>query len=107
MNKILSNKKELYKNRKKGFTLVELIIVIVVLAILIAALVPAVLGIIDKVNRIADETFARALFTAGNVASIGAAGGAPRSPVQAALDNFGNLGASDAIAYAVQLVSQN
>ncbi|MDD3797474.1 MAG: type II secretion system protein, partial [Lachnospiraceae bacterium] len=39
-----------YKNtdRKKGFTLVELIVVLVILAVLAAILVPALLGYIDK-----------------------------------------------------------
>ena len=89
MKVLLLNKKELRKNRKKGFTLVELIVVIVVLAILIAALVPAILGIIDRANRMADEAFARALFTAGNVASIGAEGGAPRAPIFRGIDRHG------------------
>lgn len=40
--------RKLKENRKKGFTLVELIVVLVILAILAALLVPALTGYIDK-----------------------------------------------------------
>ena len=40
--------RNLKKNRKKGFTLVELIVVLVILAILAALLIPALTGYIDK-----------------------------------------------------------
>lgn len=43
------------ENRRKGFTLVELIVVLVILAILIALLVPALTGYIDKANLRACE----------------------------------------------------
>ena len=39
------------KNKKKGFTLVELIVVLAILAILAAMLVPALTGYIDKANQ--------------------------------------------------------
>ena len=39
------------KNNNKGFTLVELIVVLVILAILAAILVPALLGYIDKARN--------------------------------------------------------
>ena len=39
------------KNKKKGYTLVELIVVLAILAILAAMLVPALTGYIDKANK--------------------------------------------------------
>ncbi|MDO4458916.1 MAG: type II secretion system protein [Clostridia bacterium] len=39
---------KLRKNNKKGFTLVELLVVLVIIAILAAAVVPSMLGFIDK-----------------------------------------------------------
>ena len=39
------------KNKKKGFTLVELIVVLAILAILAAMLVPELTGYIDKANQ--------------------------------------------------------
>jgi type IV pilus assembly protein PilA len=44
-------KKQLKKNRKKGFTLVEVIVVLVILAILAAIAIPALTGYIDKANE--------------------------------------------------------
>lgn len=43
--------RKLKENRKKGFTLVELIVVLVILAILAALLVPALTGYIDKAKQ--------------------------------------------------------
>jgi type IV pilus assembly protein PilA len=43
--------KALRENRKKGFTLVELIVVLVILAILAAVLVPALTGYIDRAKQ--------------------------------------------------------
>ena len=39
------------KNKKRGFTLVELIVVLVILAILAALLIPALTGYIDKAKK--------------------------------------------------------
>ena len=46
----LRNKK-LKDNKKKGFTLVELIVVLVILAILAALLIPALTGYINKAKE--------------------------------------------------------
>lgn len=46
----LRNKK-LKDNKKKGFTLIELIVVLVILAILAALLIPVLTGYIDKAKR--------------------------------------------------------
>lgn len=43
--------KNLKNNKKKGFTLVELIVVLVILAILAALLIPALTGYIDKAKK--------------------------------------------------------
>lgn len=43
--------KKMRENKKKGFTLVELIVVLVILAILAALLIPALTGYIDKARR--------------------------------------------------------
>jgi len=70
MNKLLNTARTLQKNRKKGFTLVELIVVIVIIAILVAALTPAVLGVINRANRSADEADARSVMMAASVAAL-------------------------------------
>lgn len=44
-------KRKLKANKKKGFTLVELIVVLVILAILAALLIPALTGYIDKAKE--------------------------------------------------------
>lgn len=55
-------------NRKCGFTLVELIVVLVILAVLAALLVPSLTGYIDKAKKKAVITEARDVWTASQAA---------------------------------------
>jgi len=70
MDKLLKARQRLSANSKKGFTLVELIVVIVILAILVAALTPAILGVISRANRSADEADVRSILMAAQVAAL-------------------------------------
>ena len=51
------------RNNKKGFTIVELVIVIAVIAILSAVLIPTFGGIVDKANKSSAEQAARNGYT--------------------------------------------
>ena len=51
------------RNNKKGFTIVELVIVIAVIAILSSVLIPTFGGIVDKANKSAAEQAARNGYT--------------------------------------------
>lgn len=55
---------EALKNDQKGFTLVELIVVLVILAIMAALLVPALLGYVDKAREGKYLEEARSIYTA-------------------------------------------
>lgn len=62
------------KNNKKGFTIVELVIVIAVIAILAAVLIPTFSGVIEKANQNAAMQAARneyELFLADHAAEVG------------------------------------
>ena len=56
------------KKNNKGFSLVELIIVIAIMAVLIGLLAPQYLRFVDKSKKSADVSNAQALATAFNVA---------------------------------------
>ncbi len=62
MNKLVAMKNSV-KNRK-GFTLVELIIVMVIIAILAAALIPTMMGYVNDARRTAYTATARAYYVA-------------------------------------------
>lgn len=65
MNSLLNKKKnELQTKKKKGFTLVELIIVIAIIAILVALAIPKFGAVIENSNQKADQA------TAKNIATI-------------------------------------
>ena len=86
MNKLLKARKVFAQSSTKGFTLVELIVVIVIIAILVAALTPAILGVISRANRVADEADARSVMMAGSVAAMSQSG-PPSAPGATAIRN--------------------
>lgn len=51
------------KNNKKGFTLIELVIVIAILAILALILVPAISKYVDNANTAKNEASVRTIYT--------------------------------------------
>lgn len=52
------------KNNKKGFTLIELIVVVAILVALMLMLVPKLTGFTEDAKRTANEANARAIYTA-------------------------------------------
>lgn len=50
-NSLMKRKNSVMKKNRKGFTLVEVIVVLVILAILAAILIPSMVGWIDKANQ--------------------------------------------------------
>ncbi|MBR6599166.1 MAG: type II secretion system protein [Oscillospiraceae bacterium] len=60
----MGTKKNADRKKLKGFTLVEIIVVLVILAILAAAMIPALTGYIDKANEKTAISEARNVVTA-------------------------------------------
>lgn len=78
--------KKMLKN-KKGFTLVELVVVIAILAILALILVPSITGYVSKAETSRDQANARTLYTAALLAKETMTAG--ETLTQAALDIAG------------------
>ena len=55
------------KKNKKGFTLVELLVVLVIIAILAAAIIPSMMGFIDKAKQQSAAAECRSVLLAGEV----------------------------------------
>lgn len=58
------------RNSKKGFTLVEVIVVIAIIAILAAITIPTMLGFVEKANEAQALTDARAVFVAAQAEAM-------------------------------------
>jgi len=74
------------QTRNKGFTLVEMIVVITVIAILIAALTPAVMGVLNRARISADEADARNVLVMASVIAVNA--NRTTLPQQTGANNF-------------------
>lgn len=66
---MIEDKNESLKNNDKGFTLVELIIVLVILAILSVFTIPAMLGFVEDAKSKASVTLTREIYAAAQSAA--------------------------------------
>lgn len=73
--------KKLIKN-KKGFTLIELIVVIAILAVLAAILIPSIMNYVAKARTARNNSNARALYSEVSAALAMGTTPAPTSPIE-------------------------
>ncbi|GEM_PF-3459027 len=77
-------------NESKGFTLVELIVVIAIMVILIALLVPNVVGYISSSQTTANLSAAKSIYNAANTAVVNGKASTSAFPTEAQLINLLN-----------------
>ena len=94
--------KKIRRNSKKGFTLVELIVVLVILAILAAMLVPALTGYIDKAKKEKDYQAASVVYAAAQAAITDAYGNGKISK-PTATGTFASTATGDLAPYAAEV----
>ena len=73
--------KKLIKN-KKGFTLIELIVVIAILAVLAAILIPSIMNYVAEARTARNNSNARALYSEVSAALAMGRTPAPTSPIE-------------------------
>ncbi len=72
------------KLSKKGFTLIELVVVIAILAVLAAILVPSIMGYVDEATKAKDAANARTIYTEYTLSE--ATGGTYTLPTECEVD---------------------
>ncbi|MEE0419415.1 MAG: type II secretion system protein [Lachnospiraceae bacterium] len=78
------------RENKKGFTLVELIVVIVILGILAAILVPSFIGYMNKANNSQAQIQARSLYLAGKTIAAEEKYDLPKTEIKNTDEDTGN-----------------
>jgi type IV pilus assembly protein PilA len=78
------------KKSKKGFTLVELLVVLVILAILAAAIIPSMMGFIDKAKQESHAAECRSVLLAADVV-MNEQYGAGKSPITITATDIQNI----------------